>query len=189
MLAPVASEKCPDGKFTEMTREAWRGTLAGSTIVKVEDRGREIEARLGFRPYTVHVVRVRFAGGRRGDGPSEVVQDVPILPTPDIFGLDGVTRVVTAAQVMEQGQITVAGISGRYTERELEARAPDGSPPSSAERTFWEITFLIGDHECPAGQRRRFQVVGVPGYNANKGAWSVTLERAQQDRARDGTPR
>jgi hypothetical protein len=183
------AKRCRGDEFTEMTREAWPGTLAGSVIVDVEDRAREIESRLGFRPYTVHVVRVRFAGGRRGDGPSEVVQDVPILPVPDIFGLDGVTRVVTAAQVLEQGSITVAGISGRYTERHLEGRAEDGSPPSSAERTFWEVTFLIGDDTCPAGQRRRFQVVGVPGYNASKGAWSVTLERAQQDRTREGQPR
>lgn len=185
------TRRCRDDQFTEMTREAWGGTLAGSVLIDIEDRGREIETQLGFKPYTVHVVRLRYNGGRRGDGPVEVVQDVPILPVPDIFGLDGITRVVTPAQVTEQGAITVAGISGRYTEDQLQAKAPNGAQVRADERVFWEVTFLIGDDGCalPGGQRRRFQPIGVPYYNAAKAAWSISLERAQQDRARDGTVR
>lgn len=168
-----------------MTKDAWPGTLAGSTIVDVEDTAREIEAQLGLRPYSVHIVRVRFSGGRRADGVAEVVQDVPILPIPDVLGLDGVTRVVTAAQVMETGQITVAGISGRYTEDQLAGVACDGSPASTAERVFWEVAFLAGG--CtPAGARMRFQVVGHPAFDAERGSWRVTLERAHADRTRDG---
>lgn len=171
-------------RFTMMDPAAWRGTLAGSTVVDVEEAASEIESSMGFRPYQVRVVRVRFAGGWRGDGPGEVVQEVPVLPTPKVVGLDGITRVVTAAQVIEQGTIVVDSISGHYTEDQLAARATDGSPVSQVERTFWEVTFLAS-----AGQRMRFHPVGHPTFDPDRGCWKVTLERQQADRARDGSLR
>lgn len=173
-----------DDRWTVHSPESWRGSLA-SRVVTLEDRGREIESRLGFRPYSLWVVQTVWAGGRRGNGHEEVVQEVAILPNPKISDLTGIQLMVTPAMVQEQGTILVSGISGRYTEDQLMAKAPDGTPEGQQVSTWWEVMFLPG---CGpgSGERIRFASKSRPNYDPDVGAWAVTLTRSYEGRARSG---
>lgn len=175
------------GRFTVHTPESWRASFAGR-LAAIEDRGREVEARLGFRPYTVKIVHTRWSGGRRGNGLEEIVQEVTLLPTPQISDLTGLTVLTTPAQVIEAGNILVSKISGTYTEAQLSAETPNGAPLPPADDVFWEITFLAGCGEG-AGTRRRFNVRSAPSYDAERAQWMVTLVKAQENRARNGALR
>lgn len=169
-------------RYTVHTPESWRDSLA-ARIGRVEDRGNEVEARLGMRPYTVSVVHTRWSGGRRGNGLEELVRVVPILPVPKITDLTGLTVLTTATQVTEAGQILLSKISLTYTEADLQAQ---GTSP--ADDVYYEITFLAGCSE-EGGARRRFQVRSAAFCDAERSQWTVTLVRAHESRARNGQTR
>lgn len=177
-----------DPRWTLHTPASWRGSLA-SRVIDLEDRGREIDSRLGFRPYAVWIVRSTWTGGRRGDGPEEITQEVPILPVPKVSDLTGVQMIVTPALVQEVGTVLVSEISGRYTEDQVRGRDPAGRPAGPNETTWWEIAFLAGCAGVAAGERMRFAVKSVPMYDADRAQWSVTLVRAHEGRARSGALR
>lgn len=170
------------GKFTVHTPGSWRGSLAGR-LARIEDRAREREAQLGLRPYTVSVIRVRWTGGRRGDGVQEIVSVVDILPVPKVTDLSSLQLVSSPAMVREQGTLYVSQISGAYTEDQLAGRDPAGRNLPPGDEVFWEVLFLR------SGERRRFTVTSAIGYDAERAQYTLTLTRAHEGRARDGSLR
>lgn len=152
------------------------------------DRGRDMKARAGQRPWSVCIVRARSMGGRRrGDGPTEIVKEWPILPAPRVGDTAAIRQLLDPDQVRETGSVTLTEISSTYTEDVLLGRGTEGKPIPRDEWVYYEITWYGPDGK--AGQKRRYVPDGSPSYNPERAEWSINLMRAHEDRERDGTPR
>lgn len=159
----------------------------GQRLVPVVDNARDLLTRFGLRPYRVKIIRVRFAGPRRGMGPEAVVHELELLPTPKVVDMSSLVEVVTAVGVNEQGSVQLQKISGRYTEEQLVGVGPDGAQVAPNETVYYEIEFFRRDG-LPS-EKRRFVRDVVPTYNATSVEWMVTLVNVLEKRGRDGEPR
>lgn len=147
-----------------------------------------MEARAGLRPYAVSIIRARASSGaRRGDGPTEIVHEFPILPTPKLGDMTGLQEILSPDQLRETGAILLSGISLEYTEDQLLGRGPNGDPIPNGEVVFWEIRFL--DRGGNVTQRRRFVASSAPNPDPERAQWTISLTRAPADRRRDGVLR
>jgi hypothetical protein len=161
---------------------------AGARLSRIWDRARDLYSRAGLRPYTVTVVRVRYAGMRaRGDGPSEIVGEWPLLPTPKVGDLTGLSEVLEADQLRESGSILLSEVSLSYSEDVLLGRGPNGDPVSPAETVFFEIRQL--DTAGRVTSRARFVASSKPFADTTRAMWSIMLTRAPWDRDRGGVLR
>lgn len=152
------------------------------------DRARDMQSRAGLRPYTVTIVRARATGLRqRGDGPTEITGEWPILPTPKIGDLTGIGDVLNADQLRESGSILLSEISVRYPESVLMGMGEDGTPIPNGEAVFWEVQYLDGSGRCTL--KRRFVANSAPFADMASAMWSITLLRAPWDRDRQGIVR
>lgn len=158
----------------------------GQKLIGVVDKTRDLNTRLGFRPYRVRIIRTRFSGPRRGMGIEAVIHETDILPTPLVVDMRSLAEVVTAVGVEENGTVQLQQISGRYTEEMLLGLGPDGSPVAPNETVYYEIEFFRRDGR--PSERRRFLVDSMPMYNAAAIQWNVSLVGAGENRARDGQP-
>lgn len=165
-----------------MTAERLKHTL-GRCLIPVVDAARDIRTQLGLKPYRVSLVRMKWSGGRRGIGEPLVVDTFEILPTPDATDLSSLADIVQTIGREEQGSIMLTKISGRYTEDQLRGFDRDGTTIGADENVFWEIEFILG------GERRRFVNSSPPSYNPKTFEWTMKLEKAIENRDRDGNPR
>lgn len=163
------------------------GTLARG-LIGVADSLRNLYAAFGLRPYVVRLIKTRWSGGRRGVGAEYVTSDVPLLPVPLVSDISSLSEIVTPAGLDEFGEVALTQLSGAYTEDFLRGHDPEGRPASVDEQVYYEIEF---PPPCTGadGERRRFLLRGAPHYQADAFGWTVRLERARQDRARNGDPR
>lgn len=179
---------CPPGPreqaFCVPSPEQFAHSLARA-LVGPADKLRNLLTVTGMRAYAVRLVRVRWSGGARGIGETAVVgTPMPILPTPLLLTLDGVSRIVSAIGVDEQGSALLTEVSGCYSEEQLRGMSDDGTPTPPDENFFYEIEFLRPDGQ--PGAKRRFSLSGVPEYVPDQFGWRLRLERAQGDRTRAG---
>jgi hypothetical protein len=145
-------------------------------------------SRAGLRPYSVTIVRARATGQRqRGDGPTEVVGEWPILPTPLVGDLTSLTELLAADAAREMGSVQLSEISLAYTEDMLMGRGESGAPIPNGEVVFYEVRMLDGTGRD--GPRRRFVAASPPNLDTARAMWSVMLMRAPWDRDRHGTLR
>lgn len=159
----------------------------GQKLIPVVDRVRDVLTCLGLRPYRVKIVRCRFAGGRRGQGPEQVVHELELLPTPKVVDMSALTEVDTPLGINEQGLVQLQKISGRYTEETLIGVGPDGNQVAPNETVYYEIEFFRRDGR--PSEKRRFVRETVPTWNAATIEWTVTLNSVIEKRGRDGQPR
>ena len=162
-------------------------TLARQLIETV-DSVRDLATQLGFRPYEVRMVRTKWSGGERGVGQEFVISDEPILPTPLLMGLDGVTRIVQPVGLDEIGACQVTQISGRYAEGFLTGNDTDGNPLDPDVQYYFEVVFPTPGSIADGAPRRRFYASSAPTYDASKFEWRVNLQRSHSDRRNDGSP-
>lgn len=181
---PGCTGNCSHG-YTQLKPGDIAYTLARRIIDPV-DRARDVVTRLGFRPYVVRLVWLRWTAGGRGHGEPVVDREKVLLPTPKISDLTGVAIITNAAAADEQGGIMVSEISGCYTEEQLRGIDAPGHPVPDDQTFFWEIEFLRADGEDT--KRRRFALRSAPYYDAEAAQWVVKLERARKDRLRSGDP-
>ena len=172
-------------KFTLVTGPEIKRTLA-RRFVPLADNLRDLLTKFGLRTYRVTLVTIQWSGGERGVGTPTVVKEEPILPTPKISDISGITEVVQPIGLDELGQIFISGISGRYTEDQLMGRSELGGDIPNDTEFFYEIEFPNVDGS-PA-PKRRFFPRGVPKYEAGRLAWTVRLEKSHDDRDRSGDP-
>lgn len=164
------------------------GAAAAARLSGMWDRARDMYSRAGLRPYRVSVVRARATGQRaRGDGPTEVVGEWPILPTPKIGDLTGLSEVLQSDQLREMGTIMLSEISTTYSENLLKLRGESGSPIPPGELAFFEVCHL--DAAGRVTSRRRFINASAPSHDAVRAQWSIALVRAPWDRDSAGTLR
>jgi hypothetical protein len=175
------------GPFTVVTGLQLAKTLQ-RTLLPVADKLRDLLSVFGMRPYTVKIVRVQWSGGSRGLGMPNLIpgSEFLLLPTPKMTDLAGVQEIVQPVGLDEVGSILVTQISGQLTEEQLRGIDDDGTPIPNDQEIFWEVEFLRSDGL--SGQKRRFQLRAAPQFFAGKFQWQVTLEKAHEDRARDGQP-
>ncbi len=178
---------CSPPRYTTLNGLDLSRTLARRLISTV-DGLRDLATRFGLRPYEVHMVRTKWTGGERGVGQEFVVFDEPILPTPLILGLDGVTRIVQPVGLDEIGACQVTEISGRYAEGFLTGNDSDGNPLDPDVQYYFEVVFPTPGTVSDGAPRRRFYASSVPTYNASGFQWRVTLQRSHSDRRNDGSP-
>lgn len=171
--------------FTVPTADSLRCGL-GQSLIPTIDSARDIKVQLGLRPYRVRIVVTRFSGPRRGMGVETVVREEEILPVPHVMDMGALEQQATPIGTNDQGSIAIEEISGRYGEDLLSGVGADGSPVAPNECVYWEVEFFRRDGR-PA-ERRRFQLQGVPGYDADRFQWRVLLTSAIKNRARSGEP-
>jgi hypothetical protein len=171
-------------KFTVIDGKPLARTL-GQRLIHVADQVRDLFTAFGLRPYKVRIVRVRWAGGRRGEGAPVIEKTLDLLPTPLITDLSGLTEIVQPVGLDEVGGITLSEVSGRFTEDELRFVERDGTPMGADEEIFYEIEFPPVEGRQHS-IRRRFFPNSAPFYAASRFQWSVRLEKAHEDRQRNG---
>jgi hypothetical protein len=153
------------------------------------DRARQMQVRLGLRPYNVDLVWSKWSGGARGKGTETIVVREPLTPTP-VVTLQ-IDRESTAGGYNESGSMTVTEISVRYTSDELsgilskricELHCVEEVPQPYD--FYYEVT-EDGRGDDPAA-RRKFMIAGAPAREAFQ--WTVKLERMSVDNKRNGKP-
>lgn len=161
---------------------------AGNRLSRMWDRARDMKARAGLRPYRVTIVRARSAGMRaRGDGPTEITGEWPILPVPLVGDLTALTEMLSADQLREAGTIVLSEISLAYSEHMLLGRGESGGPIPAGETVFYEICHLDGQGRTTV--RRRFVRSSAPYAKHETAEWVVNLMRAPWDRDAHGVLR
>lgn len=168
------------GPFTTVSRDLL-GSSLGECLKAVADCARDIPVQLGLRVYDVRIVVTRWTGGARGLGQEVVARETLILPVPSVEGLEGLDDATTAVGRVEEGGITVRGISGAYTEEELRGHDSAGNPPAPDESVWWEI-YYPNPANPTGGTKRRFTVGSVLEYQPTSAQWVVGLVRAHEDR-------
>lgn len=165
----------------------------GNELQTTVDEIRQIVTDLGFAPYRVFSILIRWTGGAIGRGQATCVEEKEILPTPRVTETSGVQGELRSAGVVERGSVVLDRISAGYTEDELRSLfmlAPVGAEaPASGlrpgEQVFVELRV---DARDGLTERRRFIVVGVPYRDQKNMQWKVRLQRQDVERARNGEP-
>jgi hypothetical protein len=178
---------CSEPKYAQLSGMDLSKTL-GRQLIGVADNLRNLLTLFGMRPYEVHIVRTRWSGGERGIGQEFVISDTPILPTPLISSLDGITRIVNSVGIDEQGTVKLSEVSGRYSENFLSGQDYEGNPQDGDTQWFYEVQFPTPGTVADGAPRRRFFPSSSPTYNPSKFEWTLTLTRSHVDRLNDGTP-
>lgn len=161
---------------------------AGARLSRLWDRARDMYTRAGLRPYTVTVVRARSTGMRaRGDGPTEILNEWQLLPTPKLGDLSAIGEVLDADQLREMGSVLLTQVSLSYSEDMLLGRGETGAPIPPGETVFYEIRHVDGNGRTTS--RSRFVAASKPYADTGQGQWVITLARAPWDRDRAGVLR
>ena len=166
-----------------------RPTSLTGRLVQVVDRVRQLNTRLGLRPYRVFLVHLSWPG-RKGIGQPQVLSEREILPTPKVVDMSTTSLFLRAAGLGEEGSIVVGEISPKYSEDDLMGLTPDltsaTDPMTSSDNVefFWEIR--ESRQVFPAPQPRRYVPSGVPALNLKKSEWRVPLTKQDGNRARGG---
>lgn len=189
---PECGNPCPPGlrelAFCIPTPALISHSLA-RVLIKPADALRNLNTVFGVRPYVIRFIRTQWSGGARGFGEESVLSVEPILPTPLILSLDGLSRITSVIGTDEQGGVLLTEVSGCYTEDQLVGRTNRGLTPVPPEQNFYyEVEFIRADGI--QDERRRFSPAGAPEYVPDQFGWRIRIERARPDRQRSsGLPR
>lgn len=165
-------------------------TLAGR-LVPVVDKIRNLNVRLGVRPYRVFLVHAIWTGGKRGIGQREIHSRLELLPVPRVRDVSSVSRNLRATGTTEEGDIVIDRISVKYTEDDLVGKTPDLRDPDHRRTSRPDVEFWWEVEESrPSSPRpsiRRFSPPArVPALSPGRLEWRVTLTKQAGDRNRNG---
>lgn len=172
-----------------LTPSEAKRSLANRLGLRVADRLRQFSTRFGLRSRRVFLTWTRFTGAERGEGYERILARTEILPTPKVADATSVMRMPFAAGVLPVGSLRVSLISVKFTLDQLTGRRipgkADNEPIPEPIDFFYELV-EDGRGDNPA-ERARYRVLGVPWRDEGNVGWTVLLERASEDMARDGT--
>lgn len=157
-----------------------RCSLVEDLAEEVDDL-RQILVDEGLRPYEVWSVVVRWSGGERHRGTATVVSEKPYLPVPKVSGLSSGNRELRAGGSVKRGQVTITGLSPRYTAHDILHLFPRDL--AAGEEHFVEIRL---DARAGNPLRLRYVVSGFPERRALD--WIVRLTKQDENRDRAGRP-
>lgn len=170
-------------KFTVINDRQASKTLA-RRFIPLADSLRDMLSSFGLRSYTVTVVKVEWTGRRRGVGTPVTISEEVISPTPKLAAFDALQEVIQSAGLEEVGSIELSQISGRYTEEQLRGFTEEGDPLPDNVDFFYEVEFF--PHNGGPSFRRKFVPRSAPTYFPGRLQWTMRLERAVDDRLRNG---
>lgn len=153
-------------------------------LIPVADKLRDLHTRFGGRVYNVRIIRTQWSGGSRGVGRETITSVTDIRPTPRVMDLSSLQEITTPIGLNESGSVQVNQISGRFTEEILLGIDPELKQPPRNENIFYEIEFPRADGK--SSTKRRFHIRAAPSYDPYGFQWSITLEKADEDRDREG---
>ena len=172
--------------FTRLTTTTAAATLA-RRFIPLADQLRPLLTVYGLRAYSVMIVRTRWSGGERGIGTESMVSEMRLEPTPKLGDLTSLTETLHSIGIDEVGTVDLTQISGRYTEEQLRGLESGEDELPRDEQVYYEAEFFRTDGG--PSTHRRFCLRGTPNYAPGKLSWGVRLERAHEDRTRDGDVR
>lgn len=153
-------------------------------LAPVVDEARQLMTDLGMRPYRVFSVTLRWTGGERGRGASEVVSEREFLPTPRVVDLSGMRARAQENGVELRGDVRLREVSARYSDDDVRGMF-HGCQQGAQFETFIEIREDARDGAEP--RRKRFVVEVEPYRDAQRFEWVVVLSGQDGARARDGS--
>lgn len=186
-----------------------RRSLAQRTA-GIADRVRQrVSVHLGMRPYRVFLTWTKSGASsrsERGDGHTDVLERVEILPIPRVQDLTAINARSWSVGTVPEGSIRVDRVSAAtFTEDVLrglripklvgqgpphqgfDSRGPGGDQQFARWADFFYEVVEDGRGDDPA-YRRRFRLLGDPFRDVDGQQWVVLLQRADRDMKRDGTP-
>ena len=175
----------PRFTFTRLNGPQLANTL-GQLLVTPVDRIRDLATQLGMRPYNCAIIRTQWSGGARGHGVENVISTLYLEPTPKLVTMESLEEILNPVGLDENGQVQLIRVSGAYSEDHLRGLDSDGHGPEADQQWYYEIEFPRTDGKPSA--RRRFNLRGAPDYRAGKVGWTVKLEKAVENRQRNGDP-
>jgi hypothetical protein len=180
----MASGRSKDKDGFTIVEPGGLGKTLATKLIPVADKIRDLHTVFGGRVYTVSIYRTRWSGGSRGLGDETIIFKQDIRPTPRITDLGTLTQILNPTGLDESGTIQLSEISGRFTEDSLLGIDTEGREPLESDHVFYEIEF-VGRPSV----RRRFGLRSAPNYKPYQFQWFITLQKLDEDRARDGSLR
>jgi hypothetical protein len=165
-----------------------KSSLASKLASRV-DRLRQIDTRLGFRPYQVYLVWTKWDGDERGDGDQRVVCRAPLLPNPMVQSLDALNKVSSGAGRYPAGTVRVTEVSATYTLEMLTGKVLPDRPEDQIPEPYQFFFEVVEDgrHGCEP-DRKRFALAAEPHLDAGNFQWILVLQIMNGAMARDGNP-
>lgn len=160
-------------------------------LTDVVDDIRQLYTDFGMRSYRVFLTHIIWGSGTVGVGAPSVLSRQEVLPTPLVRDLSGVSQMLAATGLQEEGQIVVSQISPKYSEDDLMGQTPDLQDPalmrtSGTDRQFfWEVE--SNRRIEPRGVPRRFTPVSAPSLSRDGFSWTISLVRQDFDSSRSGS--
>lgn len=178
-------------KLRPLTQGEAKTSLA-ARLGRIHDRTRQVNVRLGFRPYRVFLVWTKWNGAERGEGVQEVMRRCELLPTPLVQDLSSVALSPYGAGVLPVGSVRIREVSPRYSLELLMGRVypEEGEDQVPQPYDFFYEVVADGRH-LKAGEkepRARFRVMATPFFDAENQEWSLVLERQSGEMDKEGQP-
>ena len=167
----------PRRPYARLDPNSYKRTLAQRLAgVRLVDPMRNLLTVFGLRHYEVHILRIQWSGGKRGQGAPFVAKSHLVEPTPRIRGIEGIAQSIEGPGVQEVGSIVIDRISAEYSEELLRGLlGTEEEFPDDCE-ACWEVTYAGKSRTY----RRRFNLTSVP-LRKTLG-WECHLTRALGDR-------
>lgn len=176
----MASGRTKDKDGFTVVETGMIGEALTSKLIPVADAIRDLHTRFGGRVYEVRIIRTLWTGDRRGIGQESITNLLSIRPTPRVVDLSTLQEVTSPIGLNEAGSVQVNQISGRFTDEHLLGIDPDLVGPARNVNIFYEIEFPRRDGR--SSLKRRFHIRSAPNYDPYAFQWSITLEKADEDR-------
>ncbi len=167
-----------------------RNSLA-NRLSRVVDRVRQVDVRLGNRPYNVFLCWTKWGGDERGEGVQEIVCRIPLVPTPLVDDLTSVSLSGFGAGVLPVGSFRVREVSASYSIQLLTGKVlPEKEDQVPHPYDFFYEVVEDGRHQQCEGRpvRPRFRLFATPYLDAKNQQWVLVLERTSGDMGQDGKP-
>ena len=181
-----------DPRLRPLTPAQAKNSLA-ARLAKTVDKARQIEVRLGMRPYQVFMVWTTWEGDERGDGNQRIVARIPMTPTPKVSDLTALRQNAFSAGRALVGDLRLTEVSANYPLEVLMGNIiPDRGEDEMPHPYHFFYEVVEDGRHCPPGEgdeRKRFSLEAAPFLDAENQQWILTLGKMSGDMQRDGTPR
>lgn len=181
-----------DPRLRPLTPAQAKQSLA-ARLAKTVDKVRQVNVRLGFRPYQVFLTWTTWDGAERGEGNQRVVARIPMTPTPVVSDLTALRKQAFSAGRALVGDVRLTEVSANYPLEVLMGKViPDRGEDQVPEPFHFFYEIVEDGRHCPPGEgdeRKRFSLAAAPFLDAENHQWILVLDKMSGDMERDGNPR